>query len=58
MIETVQVCKLKEGIVVLEVLPGFPTEVEKDKLPASGWNNLKVEPLLDKKLIQEHMAKP
>ena len=40
------------------VLPGLPTEVEKDKLSASGWNNFKVEPLLDRKLIQEHVAKP
>ena len=41
-------CKFEEVIVSLEVLPGFPTEGEKDKLPASGQNNPKVEPSLDK----------
>ena len=45
-------------IVALEVLPDVPTKVEKDTLPASGRNNLKVEPLLYKKMIQEHVAKP
>ena len=57
-IETVQVCELKEVIVALEVLPGLPTKVEKNKLPASGRNKLKVEPSLDKKLIQEHVTNP
>ena len=56
MIDTVQVCKL-EQLIVVEVLPGLHTEVEKDKHPASGQNNLKVEPSVDKKLIQKHVAK-
>ena len=57
-IETVQLWELEEVIMVLEVLPGLPIEVEKDKLPTSGRTNLKVEPSLDKKLIHEHVDKP